>query len=91
MAGPGVVELIRAQRDWPAAVDAFRRSESPEERSDPGGLASFAEALELLSAAAFAGLFVVSFAPHLFAEPASLAKFTEATNRFLDRLAGTDP
>jgi hypothetical protein len=61
------------------------------ESSNPGRLASLAKALELLSASAFAGLFVVRLPPHLFAKPAALAQLAEAAHRFLDRLARTDP
>jgi hypothetical protein len=60
-------------------------------RSDPGGLASLAEALQFLAPAALAGLFIVSLAPHLLAKTATFAKFPETADRLLDRLAGTDP
>ena len=59
--------------------------------SDAGGLAGLAEPLELLAAAALAGLLVISLAPHLFPEAAALAELAEAPYGFLDRLAGTDP
>jgi hypothetical protein len=58
---------------------------------DPGGLASFSETLQFLATAAFAGLLVISLATHFLAQPASLAKFAETTDRFLDRLARTNP
>jgi len=60
-------------------------------RSDSGGLASFAKTLEFLTTAALTRLLVIRLAPHLFAKSATFAKFTEATDRFLDRLAGTNP
>ena len=62
-------------------------------RSDPGGLvlAGLAQALELLSTSALAGLLVVGFATHFLAKTASLAQLAEAAHRFLDRLAGTHP
>jgi len=59
--------------------------------SDPGGLASLAEALQLLAAAAFAGLLVVRLAAHLFAKTATLAELSESADGLLDRLTGTDP
>jgi hypothetical protein len=59
--------------------------------SDPGGLAGLAEPLELLAASALAGLFVIGLAPHLFPEAAALAELAEASDGFLDGLAGTDP
>ncbi len=65
----------------------------PFRRSDPGGLvlAGLAQALELLSTSAFAGLLIVGFATHFLAKTASLAEFAEAANRLLNRLAGTHP
>jgi hypothetical protein len=54
-------------------------------------LTGLAEPLELLSASALAGLFVISLAPHFFPKAAALAQLAEASNGFLDRLAGTDP
>jgi hypothetical protein len=59
--------------------------------SDAGGLAGLAEALQLLAASALAGLLVVGLAPHLFPKAAALAQLAEASDGFLDRLAGTDP
>lgn len=58
--------------------------------SDPC-LASLAEALEFLATSALTGLFVVGLAPHFLAKTAALAEFAEASHRFLDRLAGTNP
>jgi hypothetical protein len=54
-------------------------------------LASLAESLELLAAAALAGLLVVRFAAHFLAKSATLAQLAEAAHRFLDGLAGTNP
>jgi len=62
-----------------------------EGRSDAGGLASFSEALQLLTPAALTRLLVIGFAPHLLAKSAALAQFAEAADGFLDRLAGTNP
>jgi hypothetical protein len=59
--------------------------------SDSRGLSGLAEPLELFPATALAGLLVISLAPHLFPKAASLAQLAEASNGFLDRLAGTDP
>jgi len=59
--------------------------------SDAGGLAGLAEALEFLAATTLAGLLVIRLAPHLFPKTATLAEFAEASDGFLDRLAGTDP
>jgi hypothetical protein len=66
---------------------------SEQDGLDPGGLvlASLAESLELLAAAALAGLFVVRFAAHLLAKSAALAELAEAAHRFLDGLTGTNP
>jgi len=54
-------------------------------------LARFAQALELLAAAALAGLFIVRFATHFLAKPTSLAEFAEAAHRFLNGFTGTNP
>jgi hypothetical protein len=54
-------------------------------------LAGLAQAFELLSASALAGLLIVGFATHFLAKTASLAQLAEASDRFLDRLAGTHP
>jgi hypothetical protein len=59
--------------------------------SDPGGRASFAEALQFLAASALTWLLVIGLAPHFLAETAALAEFAEAADRLLDRLAGTNP
>jgi hypothetical protein len=59
--------------------------------SDSGGLAGLAESFELFSATALAGLLVIGLAPHFFPKAAALAQLAEASNGFLDRLAGTDP
>jgi len=59
--------------------------------SDPAGLADLAKPFEFFPASALAGLFVVSLAAHLFAEAAAFAQLAEASDGFLDRLAGTDP
>jgi len=59
--------------------------------SNPTGLADLAEPFEFFPASALAGLFVISLAAHLFAEAAALAQLAEASDGFLDRLAGTDP
>jgi hypothetical protein len=54
-------------------------------------LASLAKTLQFLTAAALTGLLIIGLAPHFLPETAALAKFAEATNRFLDRLARTYP
>jgi hypothetical protein len=54
-------------------------------------LASLAEPLQLFTAAAFAGFFVIRFASHFFAKSTPFAKLAEAANRLLDGLTGTDP
>jgi hypothetical protein len=54
-------------------------------------LAGLAESLEFFSATALAGLLVISLSPHFFPKAAALAQLAEASNGFLDRLAGTDP
>jgi hypothetical protein len=54
-------------------------------------LPGLAEPLELFSATALAGLLVVRLAPHFFPKAAALAQLAEASDGFLDRLAGTDP
>jgi hypothetical protein len=54
-------------------------------------LAGLSQALELLAAAALAGLLIVGFTTHLLAESTPLAQLAEAADRFLDRLAGTNP
>jgi hypothetical protein len=59
--------------------------------SDAGWLAGLAEPLELLAAAALAGLLVIGLPTHLLAEAAALAELAEAADRLLDRLARTDP
>jgi hypothetical protein len=64
----------------------FRRI-GAEGRSDAGGRASLAEALQLLAAAALTGLLIVGLAPHFLAETAALAELAEAPDGFLDRLA----
>ena len=60
-------------------------------KSDPGGLAGFAEALEFFAAATLAGLFVIGLAAHFFAEAAALTQFAEPTDGVLNRLTGTNP
>jgi hypothetical protein len=59
--------------------------------SDPGRLASFAKSLQFFAAAALAGLLIIGLAPHFFPQPAAFAKFAEASDRFLNRLAGSNP
>jgi len=54
-------------------------------------LASLAQSLELLTAAALTGLFIVRFAAHFLAKSAALAKLAETANRLLNGLAGTNP
>jgi hypothetical protein len=54
-------------------------------------LAGLAQALELLAAAALAGLLIIGLSSHLLAKSAPLAQFAEAAYRLLDRLAGTNP
>jgi hypothetical protein len=54
-------------------------------------LASLAQALEFLAAAALARLFIIGFATHLLAKSAPLAKLAEAADGLLDGLAGTNP
>jgi hypothetical protein len=54
-------------------------------------LASLAQTLELLAAPSLAGLLVVGLATHLLAKSAPLAKLTEAADRLLDGLTGTNP
>jgi hypothetical protein len=72
-------------------MDDGRDAEGEREGSDPGGLASLAESLQLLATATLAGLLVIGLAPHLLAEPAALTELAEASDRLLDRLAGSDP
>jgi len=54
-------------------------------------LTGLAESLEFFPATALAGLLVISLAPHFLPKAAALAQLAEASNGFLDRLAGTDP
>jgi hypothetical protein len=63
----------------------------PASGSDSGGLSGLAESFELFAASALAGLFVIRLAPHFFPKAAAFAQLAEASNGFLDRLAGTDP
>jgi hypothetical protein len=53
-------------------------------------LTSLAQSLEFLTAATLAGLFVVGFAAHFLAKSAPFTKLSEATNRLLNRLTGTN-
>src|SRR5262249_32979858 len=59
--------------------------------SDAGGLASLAEPLQLLAAAALTGLLVVGLTPHLFTQSTSFAELAKTTDRFLNRFAGPNP
>jgi hypothetical protein len=73
------------------ALPTWLGGEGARRRSDPGGLTSLAEALQLLAASALAGLLIISLAPHLFPQSAPLAQLTEAADGFLNRLSGTNP
>ena len=59
--------------------------------SNARGLASLAKSFEFFASASLARLFVISLAAHFLSKPAPLAKLAEASNRFLNRLAGTHP
>jgi len=72
-----------------AAAAEIPRSSLP--RSDPGGLTCLAEPFQLLTAATLAGFLIVGLASHLLAQAAALAKLAKTADRFLDRLARTDP
>jgi hypothetical protein len=54
-------------------------------------LASLAQALELFTASALAGFFIIRFASHLLAKSTPFAKLAEAADRLLDGLTGTHP
>jgi hypothetical protein len=54
-------------------------------------LASLSQPLQFFAATAFAGLLIIRLSAHFLAEPAPLAQFAEAANRFLNRFTGTNP
>jgi hypothetical protein len=54
-------------------------------------LASLPQSLEFLTPTALTGFLIISFAAHFLAQAASLAELAETANRFLYRLAGTNP
>jgi hypothetical protein len=54
-------------------------------------LAGFSQSLELLAATALTRLFIVSLTTHFLAKPAPFTELSEATDRFLDGLTGTNP
>jgi hypothetical protein len=78
---PAISRALSARWDWSGAQDD----------SDSSGLAGLAEPLELFTATTLAGLLVISLATHLLPKAAALAQLAEASDGFLDRLAGTDP
>ncbi len=81
----------RAKGSVPKERSHENENENPQRRSDPGSLASLAKTLQLFAAAALTWLLVVGLAPHFFAQSTALAELAEAANRFLNRLAGTNP
>jgi hypothetical protein len=54
-------------------------------------LASLAEPLQLLAPPPLTGLLIIGLAPHLLAQATPFAQLTEAADRLLDGLSGTDP
>jgi hypothetical protein len=77
--------------DLEGKTSEWRIRQALDKGLDPGGLASLAKSLQFLPATSLTGLLVICLSAHLLTKPATFAEFAKASDRFLNRLAGTDP